>query len=452
MVAGVAEGLSRHFDVDPILIRVVLAALTLFGGAGIALYVIAWVTIPEEGHYDSALSKLLRRDPNRVMTAGLAVAAVVGLATTIGAIGFSAPNPFPVIIVSGLAIAALALFSRRSDRSQPPLPGPSTPASTYPPGYVPPQSQTPHPTGPTTATTAPNESAETSAPDVPPGTVMAATGATTEAGAAPAREWWQRPAPAGSGGPGAPLPPAHGYLPAPPPPVRPPRSHLFAITMAVIAIAIGTIWILDATVVDSMAPSIYPGTVLGITAVALLVGSWYGRSRLLILVGVLAALATVATAAAGPGPYGEQVVRPDRVSELEPTYDHGVGRLVVHFEDLTDPANLDGRTIDVDAHIGQVEVVVPSNLPVVIDAHVDHGEIDGPARSAVDQLDEGGEEITISSVASGQAALNLDVDLDFGQIVITQFDCPPPAGDVSTSRGLATSNLRGAPYAAPACN
>jgi phage shock protein PspC (stress-responsive transcriptional regulator) len=210
MVAGVAEGLSRHFDVDPILIRVVLAALTLFGGAGIALYVIAWVTIPEEGHYDSALSRLLRRDPNRVMTAGLAVAAVVGLATTIGAIGFSAPNPFPVIIVSGLAIAALALFSRRSDRSQPPLPGPSTPASTYPPGYVPSQSQTPHPTGPPTATTAPNESAETAAPDVPPGTVMAATDATTEAEAAPAREWWQRPAPARSGGPGAPRPPAHG--------------------------------------------------------------------------------------------------------------------------------------------------------------------------------------------------------------------------------------------------
>ncbi|MDP9319341.1 MAG: PspC domain-containing protein, partial [Actinomycetota bacterium] len=51
-VAGVAEGLSRHFDIDPIIVRVLFAALTFFGGAGIILYLALWLTVPNDlsGH------------------------------------------------------------------------------------------------------------------------------------------------------------------------------------------------------------------------------------------------------------------------------------------------------------------------------------------------------------------------------------------------------------------
>ena len=70
MIAGVCEGLSRHFDVDPLLIRVVLGALTVFGGAGIVLYVLAWLTIPEDDAYDSIASRALHQDPERTMRSG----------------------------------------------------------------------------------------------------------------------------------------------------------------------------------------------------------------------------------------------------------------------------------------------------------------------------------------------------------------------------------------------
>jgi phage shock protein PspC (stress-responsive transcriptional regulator) len=419
MVAGVAEGLSRHFDVDPILIRVVFAALTLFGGAGIALYVIAWISVPEEGEYDSILSRMLRRDPARVMVAGLAVAGVVALAAMIGAIGFSAPNPIPVIVISGLAIAALAIFTRRNDqRSAPPFPGPSSAATQVPPDT-------------TAAAPPPVDAAE-----VPP---------------TPTHDWWQRRDSAGSG---YVMPPPTAYTPGPPPPPRPPRrprSHLFGLTMAVIAIAMGTLWILDETVYDSIPASVYPGTVLGITAIALILGTWYGRSRLLVGVGILATLATIAATAAGPGPYGERVYRPATVGALDTTYDHGVGRMVVHLEDLTDPENLDGRTIDLDERIGQVELVIPSSLPITIYAHVDHGEIDGPLRTDVTKLDEGGEEITMTSVTAGDPDLTVNIDLDFGQIVITEYDCPTSGHDTRSS-GLDTSNRNGDIHAAAACN
>lgn len=113
MVAGVCEGLSRHLDVDPLVVRVVFAALTIFGGAGVVLYCLAWISIPSEDSYDSPASTWLRRDPDRILVAGLAIAALATIATMIGAIGFSAPNPFPAIVIGLLALALFAVLSRR---------------------------------------------------------------------------------------------------------------------------------------------------------------------------------------------------------------------------------------------------------------------------------------------------------------------------------------------------
>ena len=49
MLAGVAGGLARYLDADVTLVRVIIAALVLFTGAGAALYAAAWLLIPEDG-------------------------------------------------------------------------------------------------------------------------------------------------------------------------------------------------------------------------------------------------------------------------------------------------------------------------------------------------------------------------------------------------------------------
>lgn len=49
MLGGVCSGAAQYLGVDANIIRLGLAVFTLFGGAGIALYAIAWVIIPEEG-------------------------------------------------------------------------------------------------------------------------------------------------------------------------------------------------------------------------------------------------------------------------------------------------------------------------------------------------------------------------------------------------------------------
>jgi phage shock protein PspC (stress-responsive transcriptional regulator) len=49
MLGGVCAGIGAHLDVDPTVIRLVWAALTLLSlGTGLIVYLIAWVLIPEE--------------------------------------------------------------------------------------------------------------------------------------------------------------------------------------------------------------------------------------------------------------------------------------------------------------------------------------------------------------------------------------------------------------------
>jgi len=49
MLAGVASGIAAFVGVDPVLVRIAFAVLTILGGAGIPIYVVCWLLIPDEG-------------------------------------------------------------------------------------------------------------------------------------------------------------------------------------------------------------------------------------------------------------------------------------------------------------------------------------------------------------------------------------------------------------------
>lgn len=46
MVAGICGGIANYFNIDPVIVRVIWL-LAIFGGAGIIIYIIAWIIIPE---------------------------------------------------------------------------------------------------------------------------------------------------------------------------------------------------------------------------------------------------------------------------------------------------------------------------------------------------------------------------------------------------------------------
>jgi phage shock protein PspC (stress-responsive transcriptional regulator) len=59
-LGGVAAGLGRYFDVNPLVYRIAFAALALAGGTGVLLYLAAWLVIPDEHNEESVAVEALR--------------------------------------------------------------------------------------------------------------------------------------------------------------------------------------------------------------------------------------------------------------------------------------------------------------------------------------------------------------------------------------------------------
>ncbi|HHJ10046.1 MAG TPA: PspC domain-containing protein [Bacteroidetes bacterium] len=47
ILGGVCGGLGAYFNVDPLVFRILFIAITLVGGAGVLIYLILWIVVPE---------------------------------------------------------------------------------------------------------------------------------------------------------------------------------------------------------------------------------------------------------------------------------------------------------------------------------------------------------------------------------------------------------------------
>jgi len=59
MLGGVAGGLARYFGVDTMIVRIAFVVATVFGGAGIPLYLAGLLLIPEDGSDQSIAGQLI---------------------------------------------------------------------------------------------------------------------------------------------------------------------------------------------------------------------------------------------------------------------------------------------------------------------------------------------------------------------------------------------------------
>jgi phage shock protein PspC (stress-responsive transcriptional regulator) len=59
MLGGVAGGLAQYFGVDSMIVRIAFVVLTVFGGAGIPLYLAGLLLIPDEGSDQSIAGSLI---------------------------------------------------------------------------------------------------------------------------------------------------------------------------------------------------------------------------------------------------------------------------------------------------------------------------------------------------------------------------------------------------------
>ena len=317
-VAGVAGGLARHLDIDPLILRVAFVVLSLFGGAGLIVYAACWILLPEDGQQSPPLGL-----DERSRSVALILVGILGVALLVGQWDwFWVPGPLILV-----ALVVWLFMSRRNDAAVgvSPVPPPPGVPNAGPDAVTPEQRWAP---------------AQAAAPayDVPveqrPSSDQPAYGQAAYEQPSYTQQAYQPP-------PAAPTYPTHYVAPTP----RNPRKRgpiLFWFTLALAALAVGVVGIVDVSGAP-VAGSTYPAVVVGVIGVMLLVGSFYGRAGGLILVGLLATAGT-AIGVASEKWDGERVeIVPASSSQVLDSYDYEVGEYVLDLSMITDPEELDGQ-------------------------------------------------------------------------------------------------------------
>lgn len=127
-VAGVAGGLGRHLDVDPVVLRVAFVVLAFFGGAGLLLYVAGWLFVPRDDTGEATIS-LDARSRTVVLVLVGAVAGLALLGDVVVGSGGDWWFPWPLVLVALLVAWLLSRRDERRDRTAEvaPAEGPRSP-------------------------------------------------------------------------------------------------------------------------------------------------------------------------------------------------------------------------------------------------------------------------------------------------------------------------------------
>lgn len=379
-LAGVAGGLARYANVDPLIFRILFVVLTFFGGSGVLLYALGWLLIADDGEQDSEGQRLFNGRSSSSLTTVLALVVVIvlGLAA-VGALLDTGPGlgGLGALIVIAVVVVLLLRNGRRPGEDQP------VDQAAYGPTYGPVPPPEPGAYGQT------------------PGTAYAAT------------------APAGA----PPAPPAYTAptQPIPPPPPQPPResSVLGRVTVSTALIVVGLMVGWNAASDDDFRVVAIMASALAVVAVGLLVGAVRGRARGLIVLGIALTILTSATAVADEqirGGVGERRWSPTTVEAAERPFRLGVGDARLDLTGLPDGSNVD---VDVSLGVGELQVAVPFDARVVVDGDVGAGTMQLLGAPSVDGTDLHERKSTgPAGVTSSGTVITVDAEVGLGELEV----------------------------------
>ena len=367
VVAGVCAGLGRYTDTDPVLWRVTVGVLTVFGGAGLVLYVLAWALVPRTGSPASFAERTLR-GPDRT-------AAVIG-AGLLGLVAIAVLDLIDTGLVVLAVVVGVVLLASRERRA----------------GIVP---------GPSSRAWGP--AAPPSAYGVPP----SAYGVPPSAYGVP---------PSAYGVP--PVVPA--WEPAPPALPRE-RSVLGPVTLSVATLVAGVMLLLREIGVDGITGPRVLAAALLVVGAGLVVATWIGRARWLFAVGVVLALLLVPAAALDgrlAGGAGERTWVPVAADDGA-SYELGAGEATLDLRRV-EPGSVGALTARVG--LGRLLVLVPDDLRVRVVPEIGLGELvrdDGNGRtvSSAEPFDDRGVDEVLLGRADGRE-LVLGAEVGLGELEV----------------------------------
>lgn len=342
VLRGVCAAVGRSTGTDPVLWRVVVAVLVLFGGTGIVLYAAGWLLIPEQGADASVAERLVR---GRALGRGLSTAAVVALVLTVGVLVLTLGIDGHDGVVPLLAVALLAYLVLRGQAPGLRLASPEEARSATP----------------ATDDLGSDRPAYAAPTYTPPGTAPGSTGTAYIAPAWTAPAWTAPP-----------------WTPPPPRPRRP-RSPLGLLILSATLLLTGLLVGLHAAGVDGITVGRVLAADLAAVGLGLVAGAWWGRARWLALPAVLLAVALAVNASARV-PVALSFGERSWGASPGTTYRLGLGEAVL------DLGALGAGPTDLRAELGAGHLVVqvPAGVHLELRAEIAAGEALLPGEPAVD--------------------------------------------------------------------
>jgi phage shock protein PspC (stress-responsive transcriptional regulator) len=194
-----------------------------------------------------------------------------------------------------------------------------------------------------------------------------------------------------------------------------PRSSLGPLTLGALLLVTGGAIIFDNLDVVEMTAARYLALALAIIGLGLVAGGWFGRSRGLIVLGLLLAPVVFVSGLIDvpfAGGAGERLWQPQTVSGIRDEYRLAAGKMTLDFADV----DFAGETVDVEASVamGELIVIVPDDVSVDVSGDVGAGEL-----HAFGSEDEGlNLDLSTTSKDGGGGQLMLDVHAGLGSVKV----------------------------------
>lgn len=381
------------FEVKPW--RIVLVVGTIMFPPLLAAYIVAWIAIPEEPAPPRAPAEMVRSG-----SGAWAALAALGLLAWLAV--EDGPGGGGIAVAAILVAAGFLLWRSVNDGGPASADGSAARPAAEPdgmPGDPAGASAASQPWGAPAGWSGPERWGPGSTDLVPsPG------GLAVDAGASPTP---------GSAAPWASPPWSDTPVAAP----RPARPPITGVTLALVPVVLGGALAGDAFGWWSMSVANALALVLVVVGAGLLVGALLGAGRGLAPV-ALALVPAVILASTFPdvslrGAWGDRLVSPATAAEASGGFDHGVGKLTVDLQEL--PAGA-VATVPVELGVGHLEVLVPDDLDLVVEAKVGAGQLDLDERRTDGVRLE--EVWTTSGGPEATGALRLELEVGVGHIDI----------------------------------
>jgi phage shock protein PspC (stress-responsive transcriptional regulator) len=393
-VAGVASGLGAYLEVDANLVRLAFFILGLFGGLGVILYIVGWLLMPAiDGVPPAGGVPPFGGGVPGARGPGTDLRIIAGAFFVIVAVLVLASNfDFHYSgLIWGAALICIGLLF---------LVGDAWPAR-YPAGAPPAPSVPVDPAGYTSPAAATGE-----VPSAYPPAAPAQQAYTSSY--APYTSYTPRPAYATT----AYAAPAAWSGSA----YRSGGLRLGTVGLAAVVLAVGVALLLQSAGVIHLTAEMGFGIVFVVLGLTLAVGAWFGRSSLLVWLGICL-LPFGAAAALVPEPLTGgvgQVSYSPELSTLQPTYRLVAGQLTVDLSGI-DVGN-QHLTVTASDAFGQLVVFVPPGTTVDVTGKVGAGQLTllGSTNSGM-QISE---RVAAATGAEPSGSLDLNLSVGFGQITV----------------------------------